>query len=89
MMFGWLFFVLLMGLVMLVLGRGWGFFMRSGHGHHFVPWHHGRPHHPHAAGPGLGGREDDPLYWLQMRYARGEISREEYRRMRDDLTAAG
>lgn len=33
----------------------------------------------------LGFREEDPLEILKRRYARGEITREEYERMREDL----
>lgn len=36
--------------------------------------------------PGLRPvREDDPLEILRSRYARGEITREEYERMREDM----
>ena len=42
--------------------------------------------------PQLGGpanSPDDPLLVLQRRYARGEIDREEYERVRSDLSGTG
>jgi len=40
-----------------------------------------------SAGPASGRREDEALRILRERYARGELTREEYERMRDDLRA--
>lgn len=38
-----------------------------------------------SAGPAAGGGEDEALRILRERYARGELTREEYERMRDEL----
>jgi putative membrane protein len=38
-----------------------------------------------VAEPSQEARGDDPLRILQQRYAKGEITREEYQAMRDDL----
>ncbi len=35
------------------------------------------------------GSQEDPLTILQRRYARGEITREEYERIRSDLRGSG
>lgn len=42
---------------------------------------------PNVGGPALGPgrREDDVFEILRQRYARGEITREEYERMREEL----
>lgn len=39
-----------------------------------------------GAGPASGGLRDEALETLRERYARGEIGREEFLRMRDDLS---
>lgn len=36
-------------------------------------------------GPGSAPREDTPLDILKKRYARGEITREQYEQMKEDL----
>lgn len=41
-----------------------------------------------AASPASGSGGNNPLELLKQRYARGELSREEYLRTRDDLTSA-
>lgn len=40
-----------------------------------------------SAGPVIPGTEDAALRILRERYARGELTREEYERMRDELRA--
>lgn len=40
---------------------------------------------PAYSDPGENGSPEDPLEILDRRYARGEISNEEYHRIRDDL----
>ena len=79
---GWLFFGLLfigaMFLARMLFGRhGW---MR----HHPLPHDgiHRHRHHGHVYGwPGV----ETPLQALQRRYARGEITRQQYHQMRRDL----
>jgi len=71
----WMIFGLLL-IVLLVVGIVWLFRQVSPDG--------GRPtdqQRPPASGPASGTARED----LDRRYARGEISREEYRAIRDDL----
>ncbi|MBI4840694.1 MAG: SHOCT domain-containing protein [candidate division NC10 bacterium] len=68
---GWIFMLLFWGLIIvgLVLVVRW-------------LWDQGRP----ATGAGTGGgAAEAPLDILKRRYARGEISKEEYDRMKQDL----
>ncbi len=80
--FGFLFFLLLIGLLILGLGRGFGGLF-TGHG-----YGHGGHHGPHAyttTPPAGNPSPEDPKRLLQLRYARGEITREEYLQMLKDL----
>ena len=45
--------------------------------------HHGMPHDHHPAAPGLG--EDAALREARLRYARGEMTREEFLQVSTDL----
>ena len=78
--FGFLFFLLLIGLLILGLGRGFGGLF-TGHGY---GGHHG-PHAYSTPRPAGSPAPEDPKRLLQLRYARGEITREEYLQMLKDL----
>ena len=74
---GWL-----IGLAVLVL-----FLLLIGGGIALVAWFMGQQGSQKASlGPAQGPRrEDEALEILRQRYARGEIDREEFERMREDL----
>ena len=55
-----------------------------GHHHHLDPLHTQHQQHGPATTPATQAHED-PKRILQVRYARGEISREEYLQMLKDL----
>jgi len=71
----WMIFGLLL-MVLVVVGIVWLVRQLSSNGDRSVA-----QQGPPSSGPGAGSAREE----LDRRYARGEISREEYRTMRDDL----
>jgi uncharacterized membrane protein len=75
---GGLFLVWLFGVVTFALLVGGAVYVAAGLARgRFAP--------PHPPGPPDSGRPDDPLAILRLRYARGEIGRDEFLRANEDL----
>ncbi len=72
MLFVLVFWILLIGLVVWAIVQ-------------FLPRLAGKPADDAIASP--GSRQDSALDILQLRYARGEISKSDYEQIRDDLVA--
>ncbi len=81
---GWLFFPLL---IVVLLGVGIWLVRAGRHGPMAMRMRHGHNHGLHGPWGERAAQELDPREILRLRYARGELSREEYLRMLEDLEA--
>lgn len=82
---GWwvIFPIVFMAFMMIMMMRGGGPMGVMGGGHRHGA--DGESGGPGRSSPDGGGAKETPLEVAQRRYASGEIRREEYQRIRDDL----